>query len=900
MGAATQIRPRSSAPQQDRYTGVVIIHGLGDIKRSETLTEAINSLAYWYNHHANLALRRDGTSRVWVTTHLTDDPNPEAKTARATMELAPESGAPMRLEFREVWWAGSFGLPAVGAAIRWTQVQFSEQAANLRSLFDRSPDRKGGYEPPPGSSSDDAALAKARGAGELGPVRRGLLRGALPLYDVLQYAWKAAQWTCMTPLVFLMLAAIGPLKLLKFIPGIGPSIVSGLSTLLDYIMLHWIAEAQVYALDYSRSAGIRARFEHEIQPFLTDDQCERIVVIAHSMGTVIAYEGLTSVLPEDGAGQLPKPVTFICLAQALRRIWLMTPDDPHRLREVLHRDVRWLHFWARYDPVTAGPLTPESLPRLKPVRDLDASDTYGKLALRIGNCKNVAVVNTDSTFSDHSTYWQNLEQVVGPIARELVDGHEPLANLAQARLARTDDYLRRRWRVAWRATLSLVVGFGVGISVLVWGAEHRELGRMLTNDLAQINWGGIVNAACPPCSAIPIASIPQNPNIQQVESFATNNAGAAMVYLFQNYLTADVFVLIALALLLMGLSMSLVSALAAEPSPFQFQTREAAEPPRVSALFALSAIGVALVFLASIALSNDVRYGLKSSALPNSVIANTYIWALGIAEVFFWIAYIATALSMLVRRQIGWLVCVVLGVIVVGANDPLFNTALLALAVAGCALRAYDAFRVRQGWGLGVALALVALLAAYAGVGTTLDKAGILRTPLLGAGVGVEFLAPMLVYAIWLDIAPQSANKPDMSATRRAALALAPIYITLLALLAFPLIIFGREYFSGSLSLANLFQPADEMSLTLTGVDVAAILLIGATMLALAFADAALARRWSWVVGIPALLAGLFIVLGGLLQLGASSSFAEWGAGLSFVIVTPALIYAVWSNSQGA
>lgn len=50
----------SSAHDASHYTGVVVIHGLGDEKRNSTLMEVVNALTYWFNHKAELALRPTG------------------------------------------------------------------------------------------------------------------------------------------------------------------------------------------------------------------------------------------------------------------------------------------------------------------------------------------------------------------------------------------------------------------------------------------------------------------------------------------------------------------------------------------------------------------------------------------------------------------------------------------------------------------------------------------------------------------------------------------------------------------------------------------------------------------------------------------------------------------------
>src|SRR5262249_21641056 len=177
-----------------------------------------------------------------------------------------------------------------------------------------------------------------------------------------------------------------------------------------------------------------------------------------------------------------KPITFVCLAQALRRMWLLEGTDPGRLRGVLPDRVRWLHFWARYDPVCAGPLTGRSLPQpdegeadtvsvvaaggvggvagvsamgsVSGVGDRAGGAAAGMgasaptaqtaesggsgaggaggagggptsgvvatpsrlqadeaLAESLDRCINVPVVNQDNLFTDHTTYWQNMEQV---------------------------------------------------------------------------------------------------------------------------------------------------------------------------------------------------------------------------------------------------------------------------------------------------------------------------------------------------------------------------------------------------------------------------------------------------------------------------------------------------------
>ncbi|HEX6797540.1 MAG TPA: hypothetical protein VF116_07495 [Ktedonobacterales bacterium] len=468
------------------YTGVVVIHGIGNEKRNATIEEAGNALTYWYNHIAGLALRPTGPSRVWLTTRLTEDDDPDAPASCATMTLSvPGDGDgaddTLRLELREVWWAQSFGLPSVGAALGWARLQFREDAARfLLPLGVQSGPARAAAKAPARQTPqavtyrpqdpDDERFSSEYSVHQ---PQRATLRFALACYGIVQYVWKLAQWFVLAPVVYALLLAVGLVNLLALIPWsyIQYTLVNGLSRVVGVVSLHWIAPLQVYLLDYTRSSAIRQRFERELDAFLRDDNCRQIVVIAHSMGTVIAYEGLTTTLSTPKWRGNTTPITFICLAQALHRMWMLEGTDPHRLRTPLPSRVRWLHFWARYDPVAAGPITVRSLRRV-PWADPGEADPQDAIAASLERCENVDVVNTDSLFTDHGAYWQNVEQVIGPVARELVSGHPALEKLVDKHLATPGDILRRRANVAWRSSLALAVGIALTTLLIVVDAQN--------------------------------------------------------------------------------------------------------------------------------------------------------------------------------------------------------------------------------------------------------------------------------------------------------------------------------------------------------------------------------------------------------------------------------------------
>lgn len=482
------------------YTGVVVIHGIGNETKNETLQEALNALSYWFNHTAGFSLRDSGPDRVWIQTHLLEVNDPDTRASRATIELsgsaAPGDAIPeLYLEMREVWWAQGFGLPPTGAALSWAQVQLWQELGSMLSQIGAGismPARmllRRGVSGPRESSAkigeNPAGAFADPPAGQshfLPGIVRMLLYILLAIYDAVQAVWKTAQWILGVPLIVLLLWIAGIVRALAPVPGFS-SLLKGVAALIESVSLHWIAAMQVYLLDYTDSTSLRERFQQQLQPFLADKLCTRIVVIAHSMGVVLAYEGLTAALEQQWAAATEKDITFISLGQALHRIWPLDRTDPHRLRGVLPRSVRWLNFWARYDPVAAGDLGPKSLPPARDWNDPDEPSPDPKLRQSLALVENVKVVNHDSLFTDHISYWVNAEQVIGPIACELVRGSPGIQQRALRNLASADRVLLRQWSVAWHGSLDMAAGAVAGIVLGYFAIPNARLGYAIVADL---------------------------------------------------------------------------------------------------------------------------------------------------------------------------------------------------------------------------------------------------------------------------------------------------------------------------------------------------------------------------------------------------------------------------------
>ncbi|MGO8950140.1 MAG: hypothetical protein ACLQUY_21285 [Ktedonobacterales bacterium] len=910
--------------EQQRITGVVLIHGLGLIPRNDMLQRSLNALSYWFNHEVGLPMRPEGEGRLWLAPHLTDDPDPDQSASRAIVDLvaprpaestktestktdsSPSPDAAARLELREVWWAESFGAPNIAQTISWAQVQWREQAGRLlipvgrRPQPERSDDTPPANELPPAVTNPPAEMDADR-AHLSQPSRRALL-SMLWLYSLYQYIWKAVQWLVLTPVITLLLLVMGIVQVLGGVPFLGSAIVSATTALINTVMLHWVAEIQVYLTDYTRSSAIRQRFQNEVEDLLRNPLCDRVVVIAESGGTYIAYEGLTTLLeqpdlPLDDQGQ-PKPVTFICIASALRRIWLLANTDAERMHGVLPKYVRWLHFWAEYDPVAAGPLTEKSIPRIT-TWDPPEENPYGAIRDSLGRCENIRVSNTDSTFTDHVSYWDNIEQVIGPIACELVAGHPVLEQAVRGKLASPSEVLLREWNVAWRYTLAFAGGIAAGVALLVWGLTNPEFANFVKDLGNAINWSSLLGSVCTICGPLPH----QNPFAQLLQNITQHGASYtqrfaglnALTGVITHFLKARVIIVAVGALAVMGLVDTLIARLASMPTPYTFPNLDVALRQRLGSIFVACAAGIGLMFVASL-FYRGLVYPITDyfPAVPRQQIAFAYIWALALGELMYVLALLATLVAIIQQRRWGWGIGLIFALTPLTMLDPFYRSAMLAVAVAGCVICLFRPFQ-SGGTAARVALALVAVMCVDVGIGTTLFRSDVLRTPLLGAGVWVEDLLPPLVYALWSGGTTSSARAARANRLRRTVLLIGLAYLGLVSLLTIYSIITNQAPAPvAALTGPAVIHQAPSVS-PFTTITTAVALLLGILMLLLGMVSARNERRWGWVIAIPIIFIVLTAGLAVFSQLGVVATLPG-GLLPSFTLVAAALIYALWAG----
>jgi len=216
----------------------------------------------------------------------------------------------------------------------------------------------------------------------------------------------------------------------------------------------WLLHADEYLGDFvkylvnrSIRTSVKERFKERLQPLIADNP--GISVVAHSWGTVVAYDALCSgaVLPAD----LAKVQTFVTFGSALNNAWdrRLIPARTCRLRESLPTTMHWINVWSAYDPVAGGELRTPSYIR-PPDEDIE-------------------VTNWMNVILDHGGYFVNREEFWSRIAQELESpGARPRSRFFPER-GEEGWRARRRDRVltlvTWRVVAILAFAAGVIVRI---------------------------------------------------------------------------------------------------------------------------------------------------------------------------------------------------------------------------------------------------------------------------------------------------------------------------------------------------------------------------------------------------------------------------------------------------
>ena len=498
-------------------TGIVFVHGIGTQGPAETFLDwsepIVELLTDWQTDQNDRAARAGHPVSPRI-----DDPVRRAEFAfNAASPPFLEVSIPAHADvpattwvITEAWWAADLRPPDLGRTIDYLGRRMRTVVADIAAGYLRGRNQR--------------FQERAKATDVIGP-------GPLPLdWRLVERLDQIQSRTLGSPVVGWSVGGAGVAVLTAYdlirripLPAIRDLAVR---RMIDSFHIDWFGDLPVLLDEPVQSANVRARLARSIQR-LVDDGCDAIVVVAHSGGAFISFETLLDPAYAD----LPVD-KLITLGQGLGLAWRLAADpDVHEITPgsrlvgdlaAVRPHLRWVDFWASYDPAPAGPLPARELETSKTVATAMGSTT-STVAVATGEAderpwlvqapvalpgeqpiapppgtimiESRPVTNEMNVLTDHGAYWANPEGFLVPLVRHLdaARGDASASRFYRDRADRTRRIVWRRERVAalaawgWLCSLA-TIATSIGLIGLQLAGDAR-LGR--AGDLVVTVWDRI-------------------------------------------------------------------------------------------------------------------------------------------------------------------------------------------------------------------------------------------------------------------------------------------------------------------------------------------------------------------------------------------------------------------------
>ena len=512
--------PRATGPDRgpiaDR-TGIVFVHGIGTQGPAETFLDwsepIVELLTDWRADQAERGAAGTGSATATSASQRIDDPVRRA-------EFAFNAASPPFLELTipahadapetswvitEAWWAADLRPPGLGRSIAYLDKRMRAVVSGIAAGYLRGSNLR---------FQERAQATDVIGAGPL-PLDWRLVE-RLDAIQSRTLGSPIAGWA----VGGLGVALLTVYDLIRRVPL--PAIREfAAGRMIDSFLIDWFGDLPVLLDEPVQSANVRARLARSIRRLL-DDGCDAIVVVAHSGGALVSFETLLDPAYAD----LPVD-KLITLGQGLGLAWRLAEDEHvHEITPgsrlvgdlaAVRPDLRWIDFWASYDPAPAGPL---------PARDLDATGarkagteiTTSTVAVATGDpllrpwlvqapvalpgeqppapppgtiaIESRPVTNEMNVLTDHGGYWANPEGFLVPLVRH-IDAARGDASASRFYRDRADRTRRIVWR---RERVAVLAAWGWLCSLGAIATSIGMIGLQLVGDARLARAGDLVVA----------------------------------------------------------------------------------------------------------------------------------------------------------------------------------------------------------------------------------------------------------------------------------------------------------------------------------------------------------------------------------------------------------------------
>ena len=432
-------------------TGVVFVHGIGEQARAEILlgwsrpivqavadwaasrpTEPDEPTAWSSDRVVRTQIDFDGTGMPLVTIRVPG-------TTLGTERLAPQTWvmtearwsqdvAPPTLETM-IDWCGPRGVVAtvVERIVQQSMTSMSRVKASAIAQESAAP------APPPRFASAAKVVAATAAATEDQRKSAGRALAEMGLSTIVS--------------VVVTFGLLG-YAILRAVAGVIPykPLQDALARIsLDLFLTTWWGDVYVLLDDPVQAANIRGQVAKTIQA-LRAFGCLRVVIVAHSGGTIVSYMALSDPALADAADTLITHGQAIQMGRTIHRAEGETRTSPGvRIdRGLPLRITRWRDFHATHDPAPAGRLE-EADPATPPAQGIVFEDTE--------------VWNRMSIADDHGEYFSNDEEFIDELLSEIETAGRPGApsRFAPDRDARIERRQQRVFTLALWKRLMFVV-----------------------------------------------------------------------------------------------------------------------------------------------------------------------------------------------------------------------------------------------------------------------------------------------------------------------------------------------------------------------------------------------------------------------------------------------------------
>ena len=443
----------SAAPKDMSRTGVVFVHGIGTQAARETLFDwarpVIEVLAEWRREYDEANPTATIGENPVSAASVSDPANPWIEVdVPAFADRVREQWL-----FTEAYWAADLRPLSFPSAARYLFKRLPGIVRGITNGYGRRED----------SRRDRITRLIAANENSTDPevqMRVSDLRRSLNdrwlIVDALDGVWqyRLVRWALAGVATAVALIVLGVYTALHAIPidAVRKKVEIAMA---DTFIVEWFGDLPIILDDQSQSAAVRTRLVERVK-WLHDNGCQKVVVVAHSGGTIVSYATLLRY--DNAAFNVAKLVT---LGEAIKLGWQLEKESRDWLPgnsvrgdvKANHPALRWVDVWASYDPAPSGPMAAiDGCPLVAVDR---MSDMPNDPRIHV---ESRPVTNFMHLGLDHGGYWLNDEGFLIPLIRHIDD---PTSDGTDSRfyrdaLERTVRTERRRRRVAillaWRWT----------------------------------------------------------------------------------------------------------------------------------------------------------------------------------------------------------------------------------------------------------------------------------------------------------------------------------------------------------------------------------------------------------------------------------------------------------------